>query len=241
MKEIHYFYTPIPEITQELSEEDVAHAIRVLRMTEGDEIMLMNGKGTFYRAVITLASKKRCLFNILEAIPQKPLWNGRIHLAMAPTKNIDRIEWMVEKATEIGFDELTFLCCKNSERKIVKTERIEKIVVSAMKQSRKPFKPLVNPIINFEHFLNSDFPCNKYICHCHDMNPDKNIMNKPLLKDVLKANDNSLVLIGPEGDFSREEVEMAEKAGFLSVSLGESRLRTETAALVAVHLMNIFC
>ena len=214
MKEIHYFYTPNPEITQELSEEDVAHAIRVLRMTEGDEIMLMNGKGTFYRAVITLASKKRCLFNILEAIPQKPLWNGRIHLAMAPTKNMDRIEWMVEKATEIGFDELTFLCCKNSERKIVKTERIEKIVVSAMKQSRKPFKPLVNPIINFEHFLNSDFSCNKYICHCHDMNPDKNIMNKPLLKDVLKANDNSLVLIGPEGDFSREEVEMAEKAGF---------------------------
>ena len=122
MKEIHYFYTPNPEITQELSEEDVAHAIRVLRMTEGDEIMLMTGKGTFYRAVITLASKKRCLFNILEAIPQKPLWNGRIHLAMAPTKNMDRIEWMVEKATEIGFDELTFLCCKNSERKIVEGE-----------------------------------------------------------------------------------------------------------------------
>ncbi len=236
MKEIHYFYAPDAETTLELSEEDAAHALRVLRMTEGDEIKLMNGKGHFYRAVITSASKKRCIYKILETLPQTPIWNGYIHLAMAPTKNMDRTEWFAEKATEIGFDELSFVCCKNSERKIIKTERIEKIIISAMKQSRKPYKPIVNPLMNFEKFLNTDLPSNKYICHCHDMDS----VDRPLLKDVLKLNEHSIVLIGPEGDFSKEEVVMAEKAGFISVSLGKSRLRTETAALVAVHFMNIF-
>lgn len=148
-------------------------------------------------------------------------------------ENMDRIEWFVEKATEIGFDELSFLNCRYSERKVIKTERIEKIVVSAVKQSLKARKPIVNEMEDFGRFMQRDFSGQKFIAHCYEG-------EKPLLKDVLKPGEDAVVLIGPEGDFSREEVEKAESLGFQPISLGKSRLRTETAALVAVHTMNLF-
>ena len=134
---MHVFYTPDIQSQAELPEEEAAHAVRVLRLQTGDEVTLTDGKGNFSRAEISTATTKRCLVNILETIPQAPLWSGHLHIAMAPTKNMDRTEWFAEKATEIGFDELTFLNCRFSERKVIKTERIAKILVSAIKQSLK--------------------------------------------------------------------------------------------------------
>ncbi len=242
MKEVRYFYTPGCETVcdhQELVElpaEEAQHAVRVLRLTEGDEVVLMYGVGQFYRAEIAEATKKECACRILESLPQQKEWEAHLHLAMAPTKNLDRTEWLAEKATEIGFDELTFLRCQFSERTVVKLERVEKILVSAMKQSRKAWKPKLNEMTDFRQFLQQPFKGKKYICHCYEQD---DLIPKVLLKDVLTRGEDALVLVGPEGDFSIEEVRMAEKAGFVGVSLGNSRLRTETAALVAVHLMHL--
>ena len=230
---MHVFYTPDIAVDGELPEEEAGHCLRVLRLGVGDEVMLTDGKGFFYKAVITAATGKRCQVKVVETIGQVPLWNGHLHLAMAPTKNMDRIEWFAEKATEIGFDELSFVNCRFSERKVIKTERIEKIVVSAVKQSLKARKPLVNELTDFGKFIQQKFEGQKFIAHCYEG-------DKPLLKDVLIPGKNAVVLIGPEGDFSPEEVQKAEAAGFQAISLGKSRLRTETAALVAVHIMNLF-
>lgn len=230
---MHVFYTPDIATCPELPEEEAGHCLRVLRLGVGDEVMLADGKGCFYKAVISAATGKRCQVKVLEKTEQQPFWKGHLHLAMAPTKNMDRIEWFVEKATEIGFDELSFLNCRFSERKVIKTERIEKIVVSAMKQSLKAWKPVVNEMTDFGKFMQRDFTGQKFIAHCYEG-------EKSLLKDVLRSGEDALVLIGPEGDFSREEVEKAEAMGFRAISLGQSRLRTETAALVAVHTMNLF-
>ena len=231
MKEVRFFYTPAPQ-TGILPDEEAAHAVRVLRMTEGDELFLMDGRGTFYRAEITETTKHRCGYRIVETIPQPRQWKAHLHLAMGATKNMDRTEWFAEKATEIGFDELTFLDCRFSERRVVKTERIEKILVSAMKQSRKAELPKLNAVTSFADFIRQPFEGGKFICHCYDE-------HLPLLRDCLKAGEDAVVMIGPEGDFSIDEVREAEAAGFRSVSLGKSRLRTETAALVAVHLMQL--
>ena len=214
---MHTFYTPDIAIKTELPEEEASHCLRVLRLTVGDEVLLTDGKGFFYKAVIDGIAGKRCQVKVLETVFQEPLWKGHLHLAMAPTKNIDRTEWFVEKATEIGFDELSFLNCRFSERKVIKPERIEKIVVSAVKQSLKARKPQVNGMIDFDKFVKQNFKGQKFIAHCYEG-------EKPLLR---------------KGDFSREEVALAESMGFRSVSLGKSRLRTETAALVAAHLMNL--
>lgn len=230
---MHVFYTPEIAVNPELPEEEAAHCLRVLRLTVGDEVMLTDGKGLFYKAVISAATGKRCQVKVVESIEQEPFWNGHLHLAMAPTKNMDRIEWFAEKATEIGFNELSFLNCRFSERKVIKTERIEKIVVSAVKQSLKSYKPVVNEMMDFSRFMEKDFSGQKFIAHCYEG-------EKPLLKDVLVPGQDALVLIGPEGDFSMEEVQKAKAAGFRAISLGKSRLRTETAALVAVHTMNLF-
>lgn len=238
MKEQRFFYVPDAAKQNELPEEEAAHAVRVLRMEIGDEMMLMDGEGTFYRAIVAEATKKRCLYRIEEAIPQHRQWNPHLHLAMGPTKNMDRTEWFAEKATEIGFDELTFLRCKFSERTVIKNERIDKILVSAMKQSHKAWKPVLNEMTDFKKFMEAvkDAKGSKFICHCYD---EPGLGEKKLLKDVLRKDEDTLVLVGPEGDFSIEEVKLAESLGFQSVSLGQSRLRTETAALVAVHLMNL--
>ena len=229
---MHVFYTPDIQNRAELPAEEAAHAIRVLRLQAGDEVTLTDGKGNFYRAEISVASNKRCLVNILETQPQEPLWQGHLHIAMAPTKNMDRTEWFAEKATEIGFDELTFLNCRFSERKVIKTERIQKILVSAIKQSLKARLPLLNEMTDFDKFVRQPFNGQKFIAHCYEG-------EKPLLRDVSKRGQDALVLIGPEGDFSEEEVKTAVAQGFQPVSLGRSRLRTETAALVACHILNL--
>ena len=244
MKEVRFFYVPDASSVNELPEEEAQHAVRVLRMEMGDEMMLMDGQGTFYRAVVTEATKKRCLFRIEETLPQERQWQPHLHLAMAPTKNMDRTEWFAEKATEIGFDELTFLRCRWSERTVVKTERIEKILVSAMKQSHKAWKPVLNEMIDFKAFLQeigerekaSGKPMQKFICHCYE---EEGLGEKVALKDAVREGEDVLVMVGPEGDFSIDEVKLAESKGFQSVTLGKSRLRTETAALVAVHIINL--
>ena len=229
---MHLFYTPDITTTLELPQEEAAHAIRVLRLTEGDEVMLTDGKGSFYRAQIDMVSGKRCYVRIVETTTPEPLWKGHLHLAMAPTKNMDRIEWFAEKATEIGFDELTFLDCRFSERKVVKTERVEKILVSAMKQSLKPTLPVLNSMTPFNKFVAQPFTGQKFIAHCYEG-------DKESLMQALAPGEDALVLIGPEGDFSPEEVQFAIQHGFRPITLGKSRLRTETAALVAVHVMNV--
>lgn len=229
---MHVFYTPEIRIKPELPEEEAQHCIRVLRLQQGDEICLTDGKGFFYKALIEAVAGKRCLVHIRETVRQEPQWNGYLHIAMAPTKNMDRTEWFAEKATEIGLNELTFLNCRFSERKVIKTERIEKILVSAIKQSLKATLPVLNEMVDFNKFIEKDFQGQKFIAHCYEG-------EKPLLRDVLRKGENALVLVGPEGDFSQEEVEKAVAKGFVPVSLGKSRLRTETAALAACHTLNL--
>ena len=238
MKEVRFFYVPNAGAEHELPEEEAQHAVRVLRMQMGDEMMLMDGEGTFYKAEVAESTKKRCLYNIKDVLPQPRQWQPHLHLAMAPTKNMDRTEWLAEKATEIGFDELSFLRCKFSERTVVKSERVDKILVSAMKQSHKAWKPVLNEMCDFREFLRqqSEKPGDKFICHCYE---EPELGTKVELKDALIQGADTLVLVGPEGDFSIDEVKLAESMGWQSVSLGKSRLRTETAALVAVHLMNL--
>ncbi|MEG1659542.1 MAG: 16S rRNA (uracil(1498)-N(3))-methyltransferase [Bacteroides sp.] len=229
---MHVFYTPDIQRKAELPEEEAQHCIRVLRLTTGDKITLTDGKGNFYQAEISAATNKRCLVTIKETLLQPPLWQGHLHIALAPTKNMDRNEWFAEKATEIGLDELTFLNCRFSERKLIKTERIEKILVSAIKQSLKARLPRLNEMMDFDKFISQDFQGQKFIAHCYEG-------EKPLLKDLLRKGENALVLIGPEGDFSEEEVKKATDRGFVAISLGKSRLRTETAALVACHTLSL--
>lgn len=229
---MHVFYTPDIQTHPELPEEEAQHCIRVLRLNSGDEITLTDGKGNFYRAEITAATNKRCLVKVIETIPQAPLWQGHLHIAMAPTKNMDRNEWFAEKATEVGIDELTFLNCRFSERKVIKTERIEKILISAIKQSLKARLPKLNGMVDFDKFIAQDFSGQKFIAHCYEG-------EKPLLKQILIPGEDALVLIGPEGDFSEEEVKRAIEKGFQPISLGKSRLRTETAALIASVLINV--
>lgn len=229
---MHLFYTPEIAHSHELPADEAAHALRVLRLQPGDEVRLTDGQGGFYHARISECNRKRCMVEVIEREEQAPLWTGHLHLALAPTKNIDRMEWLAEKATEIGFDELTFLNCQWSERRIVKGERIEKILISAMKQSLKARLPKLNDITDFAQFVKQPVSGQKFIAHCHEG-------EKTPLRQALQPAQDALVLIGPEGDFSPDEVALAVAEGFTPVTLGNTRLRTETAALVAVHLMNL--
>ena len=236
MKEVRFFYVPDAANCTELPEEEATHALRVLRLKAGDEMMLMDGKGNYYRAEVTLAHTHHCCYAIKDVLPQERQWQGRVHLAIAPTKMMDRIEWMVEKAVEIGVDELSFLDCQFSERRIVKLPRIEKIVISAVKQSRKAWMPQVNEIKSFDDFINTISTEHKYIAHCYDEIP------RTYLFDELRLSSDTcdaVVMIGPEGDFSIDEVRRAMDKGFKSVHLGTSRLRTETAGLSAVMMMQL--
>lgn len=242
MKEERYFYAPDALNSDSLPEEEAIHAQRVLRLKEGNTIHLLDGKGTHAEARITLISNKHCRYEIEKTERLCPTWDGHIHLAIAPTKDIGRIEWLAEKATEIGFNEITFLKTKNSERKIIKTQRIERIIIAAMKQSRKAVKPIVNEMIDFEDFLKKQTEKQNYICHCHTeilRNHLKNLLpqTQHLTHD---RQENFTLLIGPEGDFTKEETLTAiETYGHHSVHLGESRLRTETAALSALFIANL--
>ena len=236
MKEVRYFYAPDAAHSNELPDDEAMHALRVLRLKSGDEMMLMDGKGNYYRAEVTLAHTHHCCYEIREVLPQECQWQGRVHLAIAPTKLMDRIEWMTEKIVEIGIDELTFLNCQFSERRLVKLPRVEKIVVAAVKQSHKAWKPQVNEITAFDRFISEPRPGRKYIAHCYE-----EVARTYLYDELRKPSEESdvTVLIGPEGDFSIDEVRRAVANGFQSVHLGKSRLRTETAGLSAVMMMQL--
>ena len=240
MKEARYFYVPNAENQTMLPADEAIHAIRVLRLKEGDEIHLIDGRGTFYRASVIGIDTKRCAYRIEERIPQTKTWKGNLCLAVAPTKMMERMEWMVEKATEIGFDEISFLKCMFSERKVIRTDRVEKIVVSAVKQSRKAWTPIVNDMQDFRDFITHERQGLKYIAHCYD-EIDRCDFFDTLSAENIDDNTDVTVLVGSEGDFSVEEVELAMKNGYKPISLGKSRLRTETAGLAAVMMMNIIC
>ena len=236
MKEARYFFVPDAAHQTELPTEEAMHATRVLRLKAGDEIFLMDGVGNYYRAQITIAATHHCYYEILEHLPQEPEWKGHLHLAIAPTKMMDRMEWLVEKATEIGVDEISFLNCKFSERKLLKLPRLEKIVISAVKQSHKAWNPVLHEMVSFKDFIRQPREGRKFIAHCYDQIP------RTYLFDELRkssAPEELTVMIGPEGDFSIDEVKDAVEAGYQSVHLGTSRLRTETAGLSAVMMMRI--
>jgi 16S rRNA (uracil1498-N3)-methyltransferase len=236
MKEARYFFVPDAAQQTELPADEAMHALRVLRLKSGDEMFLMDGEGNYYRAQVTIAATHRCFYEILETMPQERQWQGRVHLAIAPTKMMDRIEWMVEKATEIGVDEVSFLNCQFSERRLVKTTRLEKIIVAAVKQSHKAYKPQLHEIESFKAFIHEPREGRKFIAHCYEEVP-RSYLFEELKKDG--GTEDATVMIGPEGDFSIEEVKMAVEAGWQSVHLGESRLRTETAGLSAIMMMQL--
>jgi 16S rRNA (uracil1498-N3)-methyltransferase len=226
------FYTPDIKENPELPEEEARHALRVLRLSEGDAVCLTDGKGFFYKAVIQRPDLRHCKVNIVEQYRQPPLWSFHLHVAVAPTKNMERIEWFCEKATEIGINTITLLNSRFSERREVNVPRLEKILAGAMKQSGKAALPTLNGITDFRTFIARPFEGQTFIAHCAEG-------EKPLLQHRCHPQENVLVLIGPEGDFSPEEIKAAVARGFEAVSLGKSRLRTETAALVACHTAHI--
>ena len=230
---MNLFYTPDIVDSFTLPEVESGHCVRVLRLTEGDEIGLVDGRGTFYRAVITLAHAKRCAVKILEEKKQPPRWVGNIEIAIAPTKNLDRIEWFAEKTTEMGVDAIVPLLCRFSERKELKTERLEKILISAMKQSMKAVLPRLETMTPFDRYVCEPFQGQKFIAHCYTD------AQRCLLSQCYKAGTAARILIGPEGDFSPEEVRLALDNGYVPVSLGASRLRTETAGVVACHTLHV--
>ena len=228
------FYNPdISLETKQITFDKVEsrHIVRVLRKKEGAVLKITNGNGFLFDAKIIIANDKKCLAEIINSEEKPKPWDYYLHIAIAPTKNNDRIEWFLEKATEIGIDEITPIICQNSERRVVKLERFEKIIQSAMKQSLKFNLPKLNAPVKFNEFINQDFDGKVCIAHCEEQ--DKN-----LLKEIVKPSEKVTILIGPEGDFSTQEIEKALQKKILPISLGESRLRTETAALVAVNLVS---
>ena len=230
---MHIFYTPdISDKTYTLDEPESKHCVRVLRLEKGDEITLVDGRGGFFTAEIADPNPKRCTVNVIKSELNFGQRNFKVHVAIAPTKNNERLEWFLEKATEIGIDRVTPLLCRYSERKEIKHDRLEKVMVSAMKQSLKAYLPKLDELTKFNDFIKLPFAGQKFIAHCEEQ-------HREFLKNLVKSGENYLILIGPEGDFSPEEIEMAIQAGFQPVSLGESRLRTETAGVVACHTFNL--
>ena len=242
MKETRFFFVPQAATVGVLPDDEAAHALRVLRLKDGDELMLMDGEGSFFRAELDIVGKQ-CRYRIVETLPQQRQWTGHLHLAIAPTKMMERMEWLAEKATEVGIDELSFLDCRFSERRVVKVPRVEKIVVAAVKQSHKAWLPVVNEMESFATFVAHHTTGRRYIAHCYEEVPRVNLFEQLCASGrcATNADDDSdvLVLIGPEGDFSIDEVRAAVAAGFVSVDLGKSRLRTETAGLATVMMMQL--
>jgi 16S rRNA (uracil1498-N3)-methyltransferase len=236
MKEVRFFYAPEAATSQELPSDEATHALRVLRLKEGDEMMLMDGQGNYYCAEVTMAHGHHCMYAIREKLPQERQWQGHVHLAIAPTKMMDRMEWMIEKAVEVGVDEISLLDCQFSERRVFKIPRAEKIVIAATKQSHKAWIARLNEMTPFQKFISQPRECRKYIAHCYEEVP------RTYLYDELRKpsdTEDAVVLIGPEGDFSIDEVRQAVANGYQSVHLGKSRLRTETAGLSAVMMMQL--
>jgi 16S rRNA (uracil1498-N3)-methyltransferase len=230
---MHHFYCPHILSSLQLTEEESVHAIRVLRLGIGDTIRIFDGNGHIYNAVIEQAHPKHTSVRISDTLLVPKNRNYRIHIAIAPTKNLDRIEWFVEKVCEMGVDRITPLICRYSERKICKTDRLHKIMVAAIKQSQQAYMPVLDDAMDFSEWLSSSESEQKFIAHCYDDNTKKELANAYISgKDVV-------VGIGPEGDFSEEELKKAFEKGFKSVSLGETRLRTETAGIVACHTIHV--
>ena len=227
--QLFYLNNPEKEIT--LTAEESKHAIKVLRKKEGDMLNFTDGKGNLFIAEITIPDNRKTSVRIIKSEQKPKQHNYHLHIAISPTKNMDRFEWFLEKATEIGIDEITPIICSRSERKVLKTERCNRIMLSSIKQSLKFHLPKLNEAIAFKEFFKQDFNGNKYIAHCEKT-------KKVALKDA-ELKENTLILIGPEGDFSLNEIEIALRNTFKAVSLGTSRLRTETAGIVAVHTLNL--
>lgn len=227
---MHYFFHPnLSENIFSLSKDESKH-IAILRKLPKDEVYVTDGKGKLVRAVILSTTKGCTELNILEEVIHTPP-NNRLHIAIAPTKNIERIEWFVEKSCEIGIHKISFILCKHSERKKINMERIEKIIISACKQSHKTIFPLLSPLTEFKTFVTQSTEKHKFITHCY---------SKPLphLKATITLEEN-LILIGPEGDFSTDEIHLASQLNYTSVSLGSERLRTETAGLYVCAIYNL--
>jgi len=230
---VHLFYAPNASSgIFQLDAEESKHCLRVLRLKEGSCIFLTDGKGGFYTCVIHDISEKVCNVEFIDKQEGYHKRNYRIHIAVAPTKNTDRLEWFAEKAVEMGIDEITPLICDHSERIIFKPERIRKIMVSAMKQSLQAYLPVIHPAIQASEFIQKEHSYHKYIAYLDEEN------NRPLKEIYLKGSD-ALILIGPEGDFSEEEICQAKEHNFASINLGKTRLRTETAAMAACHTINL--
>jgi 16S rRNA (uracil1498-N3)-methyltransferase len=207
--------------------EESKHIIKVLRKKESDILFVTNGLGYLFKTEIALASDSKCTVNILSFEKQERS-KFHLHLAVAPTKMNERYEWFLEKATEIGIQEITPIICEHSERKVIKIDRFQKIIESAMKQSLHYFIPKLNEPITYKEFLKKEYSGQKFIAHCEET-------DKKSFKKELKTKEDVLILIGPEGDFSVKEIQMALDNKYIPVSLGETRLRTETAAIVACH------
>ena len=224
------FYNPdINEETTNISftKDESRHIVKVLRKNSGDQLQITNGKGWLFCAEIIIADLRNCEATIISKVFETSR-SYKIHLAVAPTKMNERYEWFLEKATEIGVDTITPIICDRSERKIIKNDRFEKILQSAMKQSLHYYMPLLQEAVSFKDFVTQDFNGQKFIAHCEET-------ERTSLKNALQSNTDVLILIGPEGDFSTNEITLAIASGFKPVTLGNTRLRTETAAVVACH------
>lgn len=226
--QLFYLENPTDEI--KLITEENKHIIRVLRKNQGDILNFTDGKGSCFTYEIVIADSKKSILRIVNREQKAKQHNYQLHIAIAPTKNIDRFEWFLEKATEIGIDEITPIICERSERKLIKNDRGKRILISAMKQSLKYYLPQLNEATNFKNFIKKKFNETKYIAHCEEND------NKLMLEYKSK---NTLILIGPEGDFSSEEIKLATQNKFKAVNLGSSRFRTETAGIIAAHTINL--
>lgn len=226
------FYHPDIANSQQLPEQESQHCVKVLRMKEGDELTVVDGCGSFYSCELVQAHPKHCLVKILDVQTQELNRDFKITIAFAPTKQMDRNEWFIEKAVEIGVDRFIPLRCDFSERKEIKSDRLTKIMVSAMKQSKQAFLPVLEEMTPFQQVILQPFEGQKYIAHCYST-------DKSALSQICKKGEDTLILIGPEGDFSESEVQMAIENGFKAISLGNNRLRTETACLTALHTVHV--
>lgn len=230
---MHVFYTPdISTDAYILNEEESKHCIRVLRLGIGAMVYLIDGVGGLYKAEITGEHKKQVTLKIVETKRDYQKRNHHLHIAIAPTKNIDRLEWFLEKATEIGIEEITPVICDRSERKVVKEDRLNKVITAAVKQSLQAYHPVLNPQISLASFLKQKNDSVKMIAHCLDDEP------RQFITDVAKPHEKYTILIGPEGDFTSAEIEIALQNGFNPLTLGNTRLRTETAGLAACFEVN---
>jgi 16S rRNA (uracil1498-N3)-methyltransferase len=228
---MNIFYSQnIRENTGILDETESHHCIKVLRLKSGDKVWLVDGKGGFFEGIIGITDHKACTIEIEKSTFNFNKRSYHLHIAIAPTKNIERLEWFLEKATEIGIDEITPIICQRSERKIIRHDRLEKVITSAMKQSLKAYHPLFHDLTSFTDFITKPHEGSKFIGHCIDGEKQDLIRIKPL-------NSRFIILIGPEGDFTDNEIKLALSKGFIPVSLGNSRLRTETAGVVGCQII----